>query len=130
MKHLPLLPLPLLLPLLPPLLLPPPGPYMPGFELIPYNDLGALEEKLKADPNIVAFMVEPIQVRAMHPKTLQDLAKGSHLLILLYLQAGGRGLCSESVLASCLPSIGEQSLLNRAVVAGFLLLQQATWYDE
>ena len=35
---------------------------MPGFEMIPYNDLGALEQKLKADSNIVAFMVEPIQV--------------------------------------------------------------------
>jgi hypothetical protein len=35
---------------------------MPGFELIPYNDLDALEQKLAADPNIVAFMVEPIQV--------------------------------------------------------------------
>jgi glutamate-1-semialdehyde aminotransferase len=35
---------------------------MPGFEVIPYNDLAALEEKLKADPHIVAFMVEPIQV--------------------------------------------------------------------
>jgi len=39
------------------------GPYMPGFEIIPYNDLPALKAKLEADPNIVAFMVEPIQVR-------------------------------------------------------------------
>ena len=38
------------------------GPYMPGFEIIPYNDLPALKAKLEADPNIVAFMVEPIQV--------------------------------------------------------------------
>lgn len=36
------------------------GPFMPGFELIPYNDLNALEEKLK-DPDVCAFMVEPIQ---------------------------------------------------------------------
>lgn len=36
---------------------------MPGFEVIPYNDLKALEAKLQEDPNIVAFMVEPIQVR-------------------------------------------------------------------
>ncbi|GBF87809.1 hypothetical protein Rsub_00520 [Raphidocelis subcapitata] len=40
------------------------GPFMPGFEVIPYNDLGALEAKLKANPNIVAFMVEPIQGEA------------------------------------------------------------------
>lgn len=37
---------------------------MPGFENIPYNDLGALEAKLEADKNIVAFMVEPIQGEA------------------------------------------------------------------
>lgn len=44
-------------------LVPSTGPYMPGFDLIPYNDLDALEQKLKEDQNIVAFMVEPIQVR-------------------------------------------------------------------
>ena len=38
------------------------GPYMPGFEIVPYNDLPALESKLQSNPNIVAFMVEPIQV--------------------------------------------------------------------
>lgn len=40
------------------------GPFMPGFDLIPYNDLDALEQKLKEDPHIVAFMVEPIQVQS------------------------------------------------------------------
>lgn len=39
------------------------GPYMPGFELVPYNDLAALETRLK-DPNTAAFMVEPIQGEA------------------------------------------------------------------
>lgn len=39
------------------------GPFMPGFEIIPYDDVGALQQKLEEDPNIVAFMVEPIQVR-------------------------------------------------------------------
>lgn len=36
------------------------GPFMPGFDLVPYNDVEALEQKLK-DPNVCAFMVEPIQ---------------------------------------------------------------------
>lgn len=39
------------------------GPYMPGYDIVPYNDLEALEEKLK-DPNTAAFMVEPIQGEA------------------------------------------------------------------
>ena len=39
------------------------GPYMPGYDLIPYNNLDALEQELK-DPNVCAFMVEPIQGEA------------------------------------------------------------------
>jgi ornithine--oxo-acid transaminase len=39
------------------------GPYMPGFIIIPYNDIAAL--KLAAqDPEVCAFMVEPIQGEA------------------------------------------------------------------
>lgn len=40
------------------------GPFMPGFSLIPYNDLNALESAFKANPNIAAFMFEPIQGEA------------------------------------------------------------------
>ena len=36
---------------------------MPGYDLIPYNDLEALEKELK-DFNVCAFMVEPIQGEA------------------------------------------------------------------
>ena len=39
------------------------GPFMPGFELIPYNDLAALEKALQ-DKNVAAFMFEPIQGEA------------------------------------------------------------------
>jgi ornithine--oxo-acid transaminase len=39
------------------------GPYMPGFGLVAYNDLTALENELK-DANVAAFMVEPIQGEA------------------------------------------------------------------
>jgi ornithine--oxo-acid transaminase len=39
------------------------GPFMPGFGLVPYNDLAALENELK-DTNVAAFMVEPIQGEA------------------------------------------------------------------
>tara|TARA_Y100000748_G_scaffold291231_1_gene278511 strand:- start:269 stop:1504 length:1236 start_codon:yes stop_codon:yes gene_type:complete len=39
------------------------GPYMPGYETIPYNDLAALEESFQ-DKNVCAFMVEPIQGEA------------------------------------------------------------------
>jgi ornithine--oxo-acid transaminase len=39
------------------------GPYMPGFEIIPYNDLNALAIAL-ADKNAAGFLVEPIQGEA------------------------------------------------------------------
>lgn len=39
------------------------GPYMPGFIVIPYNDVDALAEALK-DKNVAGFLVEPIQGEA------------------------------------------------------------------
>ena len=39
------------------------GPYLPGIELIPYNNLEALEKALE-DKNVAAFIVEPIQGEA------------------------------------------------------------------
>ncbi len=39
------------------------GPYTPGFITIPYNDIPALEKELE-DPNVCAFLVEPIQGEA------------------------------------------------------------------
>ena len=39
------------------------GPFTPGFVVIPYNDLDALEKELK-DPNVAGFLVEPIQGEA------------------------------------------------------------------
>jgi len=39
------------------------GPFMPGFGLVPYNNLAALETALQ-DPNVAAYMVEPIQGEA------------------------------------------------------------------
>ncbi len=39
------------------------GPYMPGYIVIPYNDLAALEEALQ-EPGVAGFIVEPIQGEA------------------------------------------------------------------
>lgn len=39
------------------------GPFMPGYEVIPYNDLSALAEALK-DATVAGFLVEPIQGEA------------------------------------------------------------------
>lgn len=39
------------------------GPYMPGFDIIPYDDVEALEKAL-ANPHVAAVMLEPIQGEA------------------------------------------------------------------
>ena len=39
------------------------GPFVPGYEVIPYNDIQALKVALQ-DPNVAAFMTEPIQGEA------------------------------------------------------------------
>lgn len=64
------------------------GPFMPGFELIPYNDLPALEKALE-DPNIAAFMLEPIQGEAGvvvpeegYLKKAFDLCKSKNVLFI------------------------------------------------
>lgn len=40
------------------------GPFTPGFIVIPYNDIKALEKVLSEHDNIVGFLVEPIQGEA------------------------------------------------------------------
>lgn len=39
------------------------GPYMPGYRVVPYNDIEALEKALR-DPHVCGFLVEPIQGEA------------------------------------------------------------------
>lgn len=64
------------------------GPFTPGFEIIPYNDLNALEEALK-DPNVAGFLVEPIQGEAGvyvpdegYLKKAYDLCKKNNVLFI------------------------------------------------
>jgi len=55
------------------------GPFMPGYEIIPYNDLRALESALQ-DPNVAGFLVEPIQGEAgVHVPDAGYLAKAYEL---------------------------------------------------
>jgi ornithine--oxo-acid transaminase len=63
------------------------GPFLPGFIKIPYNDIPALEKALE-DPNVCAFMVEPIQGEAGvfvpdqgYLKKAQNLCKAKNVLL-------------------------------------------------
>ena len=82
------------------------GPFMPGYEIIPYNDIDSLKDSLK-DQNVVAFMVEPIQGEAGvvvpdddYLKKAYDLCKESNVLFIAdEVQTGigrtGKMLCCE-----------------------------------
>lgn len=64
------------------------GPFTPGFEVVPYNDIDALEKALE-DPNIAGFLVEPIQGEAGvyvpddgYLKKAYDLCKAKNVLFI------------------------------------------------
>jgi len=81
------------------------GPYLPGVELIPYNNISALEKALQ-DPNVCAFLVEPIQGEAgvMVPdegylKKAYDLCKSKNVLFIA--DEVQTGLCRTGKLLAC-----------------------------
>ena len=55
------------------------GPYTPGFEVIPYNDLDALAAALN-DANVAGFLVEPIQGEAGVNVPANDYIREAHAL--------------------------------------------------
>ncbi len=64
------------------------GPYTPGFVIVPYNDIPALEKALE-DPNVAGFLVEPIQGEAGvyvpedgYLKKSYDLCKSRNVLFI------------------------------------------------
>jgi len=81
------------------------GPYLPGVELIPFNSIPALEKAL-TDPNVCAFLVEPIQGEAgvMVPdegylKKAYDLCKSKNVLFIA--DEVQTGLCRTGKLLAC-----------------------------
>jgi len=81
------------------------GPYLPGIELIPFNNIKALEKALE-DPNVCAFLVEPIQGEAgvMVPdegylKKVYDLCKSKNVLFIA--DEVQTGLCRTGKLLAC-----------------------------
>jgi ornithine--oxo-acid transaminase len=81
------------------------GPFMPGFELVPYNNITALEKALQ-DKNVAAFMVEPIQGEAGvvipdegYLKSVRDLCTQYNVLFIAdEIQTG---LCRTGKMLAC-----------------------------
>lgn len=81
------------------------GPFMPGFALVPYNNLEALEAILQ-QPNVAAFMVEPIQGEAGVVVPDQGYLSQVRLLctkynVLLIADEIQTGLCRTGKMLAC-----------------------------
>lgn len=81
------------------------GPFMPGFVIIPYNDIPALEAALN-DPNVAGFWVEPIQGEAGviipdegYLKQARDLCHKNN--VLLMADEVQTGMCRTGKMLAC-----------------------------
>jgi ornithine--oxo-acid transaminase len=81
------------------------GPYTPGFVVIPYNDVDALEKEL-GDPNVAGFLVEPIQGEAGvyvpdngYLKAAYDLCQKKNVLFIA--DEVQTGLCRTGKMLAC-----------------------------
>ena len=112
------------------------GPFMPGFEVIPYNDLSSLSSALK-DENVAGFMVEPIQGEAGvivpdkgYLKEAYRLCKEKNVLFIAdEVQTGlgrtGKMLCSDY--DNIKPDI---LILGKALSGGILPISAVLSSDE
>ncbi|HRD57649.1 MAG TPA: ornithine--oxo-acid transaminase [Ferruginibacter sp.] len=81
------------------------GPFTPGFEAIPYNDLVALENALQ-DKNVCAFLFEPIQGEAGVVVPDEGYYKGIRSLcnkynVLMVADEIQTGLCRTGTMLAC-----------------------------
>ncbi len=112
------------------------GPYMPGFDVIPYNNLEAVEKALQ-NPHVAAFMVEPIQGEAGVFVPHDGYLRGVRELctkhrVLMIADEVQTGLCRTGKMLCCdheqvRPDI---LILGKALSGGMLPVSAALADDE
>ena len=112
------------------------GPFMPGYEIIPYNDLTTLEKALQ-DKNVTAFMFEPIQGEAGVIVPHEGYLKGVRELctkhnVLMIADEVQTGLCRTGKMLACdhenvKPDI---LVLGKALSGGVLPISAVLANDE
>jgi ornithine--oxo-acid transaminase len=112
------------------------GPFIPGFEIIPYNDLAALEKSFQ-DKNVAAFMFEPIQGEAGVLVPDEGYYKGIRKLcdeynVLMIADEIQTGLCRTGQMLACdeenvRPDI---LILGKALSGGVLPISAVLCDDE
>ncbi len=99
------------------------GPYPPGFRIIPYNDLEALEKAI--NPNTVGFLVEPIQgeggVVLPQPgylKTAREICQKHNILFILDEIQTGLGRTGKMFAYEYESAIPDILILGKALGGG------------
>ncbi|MGI4750361.1 MAG: ornithine--oxo-acid transaminase [Janthinobacterium lividum] len=113
------------------------GPYLPGFEIIPYNNLQALKEVLENDPNICAFLVEPIQGEAGvivpdkgYLKSVKILCEQYDVLLLADEIQTGIGRTGKLLATDYEDVIADILIIGKAMAGGVLPVSAVLANDE
>lgn len=112
------------------------GPFVPGFIKIPYNNIPELEKALE-DPNVAAFLVEPIQGEAGvfvpddgYLKKAQELCKAKNVLLICDEVQTGLARTGK-MLASDYEAVKPDILiLGKALSGGTMPISAALANDE
>lgn len=111
------------------------GPFVPGFEIIPYNDLSALEKALQ-DVHVAAFLFEPIQGEAGVVVPDEGYYSGAAALckeynVLLIADEIQTGLCRTGTLLACdLEQVRPDLIILGKALSGGMLPVSAVLADD
>jgi ornithine--oxo-acid transaminase len=111
------------------------GPFVPGFEVIPYNDLPALQTALQ-DKNVCAFLFEPIQGEAGVVVPDDGYYKGIRALcdehnVLMVADEIQSGLCRTGTMLACdLENVRPDILVLGKALSGGVLPVSAVLADD
>jgi ornithine--oxo-acid transaminase len=112
------------------------GPFAPGYQVVPYDDLGALAEALQ-DPHVCGFLVEPIQGEAGvvvphdgYLKGAADLCKQHNVLLITDEIQTGLGRTGKLLAADYDGVRGDILILGKALSGGVLPVSAVLADDE
>ena len=112
------------------------GPFMPGYVIVPYNDLSALEKELQ-EPNVAGFMVEPIQGEAgvvipdaNYLKDAYELCKKHNVLFIADEVQTGIGRTGAKICCDHFGFKPDILILGKALSGGVLPVSAVLSRDE
>lgn len=113
------------------------GPFLPGIEFVPYNDAPSLKKKLESDPDIVAFMLEPIQGEAGvvipdsgYLQTVRNLCSEQNVLMIADEIQTGLGRTGKMLACDYEKVKPDLLLLGKALSGGTLPVSAVLGNDE